>query len=591
MKTKNFDRSAQRTVSDTRLNFWRLLMFGSFLLLAAALVMFQVMWSDRYVGLALKNRLRLIRMAPARGQIYDRNGMPLALNVMTFDIMGYPLDLGKAEVKRKLLGAMERAGMPHSAAGLEQRIRQLTWVPYRAISLVPNLTLLQMTNLMEDPDFPEELFPMPVWRRTYPAGPLTSHVVGYVGEISEKELKDADTSPEKSYIGGDVVGKAGVEASYESLLRGAVGESAVEVDARGRRRRVLDKKDPGIGKDLTLTIDLAAQNYASQLLGEQKGVIIVIDVTSGEVIVMCSKPSYDPNPLAWGVSDAEWKALNADKDHPMLNRAIAGQYSPGSIFKAVTGYAALATGAVTPRTQILCRGVYTLGSFAYRCWRRTGHGRENIVRALRDSCDVFFYETSQTVGARNYAETGRRFGLGAPLGIDLPGEASGIMPDSEWKRKTLNQSWYKGDSVNMAIGQGYVLLTPLQMCSVYATIAADGVFRRPHVLKGAAAPAVKTGLRKDYLRIIKEGLKAVTAPGGTGARAVVDGLDIAGKTGTVQNSQGKDHAVFAGYAPASKPKYAAVCFIEGGESGGRNAGPLVGSMLSWLLKQNGGGNS
>ncbi|MGN0838057.1 MAG: penicillin-binding protein 2 [Pyramidobacter sp.] len=591
MMTKNFDRSSQRTVSDTRLNFWRLVMLGSFMLLAAALVLFQVLWSDRYVGLAVKNRLRLVRMAPARGQIYDRSGMPLALNVMTFDVMGYPLDLAREGVKQKLLGAMERAGMPHDAAKLDQRIRQLTWAPYRAISLVPNLTLLQMTNLMEDPDFPEELFPMPVWRRTYPAGPLTSHIVGYVGEISEKELQTAETSPEKSYIGGDIIGKAGVEAYYESLLRGSVGESAVEVDARGRRRRVLDRKEPGIGQDLTLTIDLAAQSYASQLLGDQKGAIVVIDVTNGEVIVMCSKPAYDPNPLAWGVSDAEWAALNTDRDHPMLNRAIAGQYSPGSIFKAVTGYAALVSGAVTTRTQVLCRGVYTLGTFAYRCWRRAGHGRENIIRALRDSCDVFFYETSQTVGVRNYAEAGRRFGLGALLGIDLPGEAAGIMPDPEWKRKTLNQPWYKGDSVNMSIGQGFVLMTPLQMCSVYATIADKGVFRRPHVLKGADVPAVKTGLRDDCLRIIREGLKAVTAPGGTGARAVVDGIDIAGKTGTVQNSQGKDHAVFAGYAPASKPKYAAVCFIEGGESGGRAAGPLTGSMLAWLLKQNNGGNS
>ncbi len=239
MTTKIFNRPARRSEADTRLNGWRLTVVGSFLALAAALVLFQVLWSDRYVGLAVKNRLRLVRMAPARGQIYDRNGMPLALNVMTFDIMGYPLDLKKDDVKLRLLGAMERARLPHDAERLERRIRSLTWAPYRAISLVPNLTLLQMTNLMEDPDFPKELFPMPVWRRTYPAGPLASHVVGCVGEISEKELQNVEASPEKSYIGGDAIGKTGVEAFYEDRLRGTVGESAVEVDARGRQRRIL----------------------------------------------------------------------------------------------------------------------------------------------------------------------------------------------------------------------------------------------------------------------------------------------------------------------------------------------------------------
>ncbi len=584
MMTKIFNRPAQRSWSDTRLNRWRLVMVGSFIALTVALVMFQVLWSDRYVGLAVKNRLRLIRMAPARGQIYDRNGMPLALNVMTFDIMGYPLDL-KDDVKARLLGTMERAHLPHDPERLERRIRALTWAPYRAISLVPNLTLLQMTNLMEDPDFPEELFPMPVWRRTYPAGPLTSHVVGYVGEISEKELRTVETSPEKSYIGGDVIGKSGVEAFYEERLRGVVGESAVEVDARGRQRRTLDKKEPGIGGDLTLTIDLAAQSYASQLLGDRKGAIVAMDVTNGEVIVLCSHPSYDPNPLAWGVSDAEWAALNADADFPMMNRVIAGLYSPGSIFKAVTGYAALEAGAVTAKTQILCRGIFSLGHFDYRCWRRWGHGRENIVRALRDSCDVFFYETSQTVGVKKYVETARRFGLGRPLGIDLPGEASGLLPDPEWKKENVGQSWYKGDSVNLSIGQGFLLMTPLQMCSLYATIANDGVYFRPHVLKDAGIKGVDTGLRRDLIAVIKDGLKAVTSPGGTGHNAVVDGVDMAGKTGTVQNSHGKDHAVFAGYAPTSKPRYAVVCFVEGGESGGRTAGPLTGSMLAWLLKQ------
>lgn len=586
--TKNLsEQPTQRLLSDARLNFWRAVVAGSFVVLAAALALFQVLWSDRYVGLALKNRLRLIRMPPARGQIYDRKGLPLALNVMTFDIMGYPLDLQRDEVKQKLLGALQRVRLPHDPEKLEQRIKNLYWAPYRAISLVSNLTLLQMTSLMEDPEFPEVLFPLPVWRRTYPAGPLTSHVVGYVGEISEQELRSVETDENKSYIGGDVIGKSGVEKYYEDVLRGSIGERAVEVDARGRRRRTLNETMPGIGEDLTLTIDLSAQSYASDLMKDYNGVMVALDVNNGEVVVMWSNPSYDPNPLAWGVSGTEWAGLNLDSSRPLLNRAISGQYSPGSIFKAVTGYAALESGVVDKNTSVHCSGVFRLGGNLYHCWRRGGHGRETFVRALRDSCDVYFYETSQMVGVKRYDDVGERFALGRPLGIDLPGEAAGILPGPEWKKKTMRQSWFKGDSVNMSIGQGFVLLTPLQMASVYATIANGGVFYRPHVLKTAEVEGQPTGLRPEYLQLVKAGLRAVVAKGGTGHRAAVSGVEIAGKTGTVQHDHGKDHAVFAGYAPASKPRYAVVCFIEGGESGGRVAGPLVGQLLSFLLNENG----
>ncbi len=557
----------------------------SFAALALALVMFQVFSSDRWSGLALKNRLRIVRLAPTRGQIYDRSGLPLALNVMTFDIMGYPLELS-FEVKEKLLAALERADISMTPAELDSRIKSLTWAPYRAISLVPNLTILQMAGLMEDPEFPEQLFPMPVWRRSYPAGPLVSHIVGYVGEISPVELREAESPDGKGYIGGDVIGKAGIEKFYEKILRGTVGEQAIEVDARGRRRSVLQERQAGVGEDLTLTIDLSAQSYAAKLLGDTKASLVVIDVTNGEIIVLCSTPSYDPNPLAWGVSAAEWAALNEDPARPMLNRAISGQYSPGSIFKVVTGYAALESGIITRDSTVHCPGVFKIGRQAYHCWLRRGHGRENIIHALRDSCDVFFYETSQLVGVKNYASVGTRFKLGTPLGIDLPGEAAGLLPSAEWKRDATGMQWFKGDSVNMSIGQGYLLLTPLQMCSLYATIASDGIFYRPHLLGSERCEGEDIGLNPELLGIIKEGLRAVVARGGTGHPAAVPGLDMAGKTGTVQHAHGKDHAVFAAYAPEKNPRYAAVCFIEGGESGGHVAGPICAQVLKWILERN-----
>lgn len=577
----SFSKVPQRSLSDTRLNFCRVVVTGSLVLLGLALVLFQVLWADRYVGLALKNRLRIIRMPPVRGQIYDRNGLPLALNTMTFDIMGYPQDLKNEDLLSKLLLALERANLPHDPEALARRIKRLSWVPYRAISLVSGLSLLQMTSLMEDPNFPDVLFPMPVWKRTYPAGAIASHVVGYVGEISEKELKNGALY-EGGYVGGDEIGKAGIERYYENILRGFVGERAIEVDARGISRRVLGEKQPGIGQDINLTLDLGAQHFASKLLSGYKGVIVVLEVNTGEVIVMYSNPSYDPNPLSWGISGEEWLALNLNRDLPMLNRAIAGQYSPGSIFKVVTGYAALESGAVGARSQIRCSGAFELGNNTYRCWLRSGHGNENFVRALRDSCDVYFYETSQKVGVTKYHDVGTRLGLGHQLGIDLPGEASGILPSHDWKRRAMHQPWFKGDSVNMAIGQGYLLLTPLQMASVYATIANGGTLYRPHLLKNANVEGIDAHLNPDYLKLVRQGLEAVVAPGGTGHRAMVAGADMAGKTGTVQNAHDKDHAVFAAYGPVKKPKYAIVCFIEGGESGGRVAGPLVGWMMGYL---------
>ena len=579
---KSYDRGAQRSISDTRLNLCRAVAVASLALLGAALVMFQVLWSDRYVGLALKNRLRLLRLPPVRGQIYDRNGLPLALNTMTFDIMGYPQDLKSGDVKSGFVDALGRVGIPVSPEELDARIKRLYWAPYRAISLVSGLTLLQMTSLMGDPDFPQVLFPMPVWKRIYPAGETASHIVGYVGEISERELRDGPA--DGGYTGGDDIGKTGIERYYEDVLRGFVGERAIEVDARGAYRRVLGEKAPGVGKDLVLTLDLGAQLYASKLLSGHKGSIVVLDVTNGEVLVMYSNPSFDPNPLSWGISGREWTSLNLDKDLPMLNRAIAGQYSPGSIFKVVTGYAALESGAVGANTQVRCSGAFELGNNTYRCWRRYGHGNEDIVRALRDSCDVFFYETSQKVGVAKYRDVGSRFGLGRPLGIDLPGEASGLLPDPEWKNKTLHRSWYKGDSVNMSIGQGYLLMTPLQMANVYATIANGGTSYRPHLLKDAPVVSQDARLDPTCLRLVRKGLEAVTSKGGTGVHAMVDGADMVGKTGTVQHAHGKDHAVFAAYGPVKSPKYAIVCFLEGGESGGRVAGPLVGSMMAYMQR-------
>lgn len=574
--------SELRPLIDSRLHLWRLFCLVGTLILLAGLFYYQVAQGDRYVQLATQNRLRVLRLPRVRGEIYDRSGRPLALNVLTFDLMAYPLDLTD-EVKEKLVTAATHAGLALTAEGLDKTIQRRFWAPYRAIPLLNDLTLTQVTTLLNNPSFPSEVFPQNRQRRTYPAGDLTAHVVGYVGEISEAEL--ASSTAEEDYQGGDILGKSGVERSYEKLLAGDPGEQVMEVDARGRPRGALSSEQAQKGLDLRLSIDLGAQQKAKDLIGDRRGSVVVLDVHTGDVVVLYSNPTFDPNPMAWGLTTGEWNALTSDPARPMMNRALAGQYSPGSIWKVITGYAALESGVVTAKTKIRCTGRYTLGNQTYRCWRHWGHGNEDILHALRDSCDVFFYETSQKVGIDRYIADATKFGLNGPLGIDLPGEEKGNLAGPTWKKRRNLGPWYKGDTVNYSIGQGYLLLTPLQMCSMFATVANGGYVVTPKVNADAPVQKRDAGLNKQSLALIRKGLELVTAPGGTGARANAYGVAVAGKTGTVQNAHGDDHAVFAGYAPASAPRYAAVIYLEGGLSGGREAAPLVGQLLAYLTKE------
>lgn len=587
MKTKN---SELKSVLDSRLLWWRGWIVLTVMLLGAGLFFFQIRHSDRYVQLALDNRLRLIRIPRLRGQIYDRNGVPLAVNVQAFDVMAYPLDLKDDEVRQRLVSVMKRQGIPMTRESLDKRISSRVGVPFRAISLISNLSMSQMTGLMNDPEFPRGLFPIPIWRRAYPAGPLAAHVVGYVGEISENELVSL-SGDAGAYVGGDMIGKNGIERSYEELLRGMSGEMMIEVDARGRPRSELDSRQPAPGEDVKLTLDLNAQKYAADLMGEHRGAVVALDVTNGEVLVLYSSPTYDPNPLVWGVTQVEWSRIQNDPDRPMLNRALSGQYSPGSIFKILTGYAALESGQVTEKTSFRCTGAYKLGAQTYRCWQRWGHGMEDIRHALRDSCDVYFYETSQLVGIDRYLAVGRRLGLDKALGIDVPSEASGNLAGPEWKKKTGRGSWLKGDTVNYSIGQGFLLMTPLQMAHLFASMANGGQVFTPHLRLDWKEKPRDAKLNPKYVKVIMDGIKSVTDRGGTGYRAGQFDVSVAGKTGTVQNPHGKDHGVFVGLAPADKPRYAVMFFIEAGESGGRVAAPLAGQLLAWLIQHNEGTTS
>ena len=568
---------------DQRLLYVRNIFIFSLSFLVVGLAYFQLVKADEYVDLASSNRLRMIRLLPPRGNIYDAGGVPLAVNVRTFDIKGYPMDLRTPEDFEKVSALFVRHGIPMTPESLKESVDKQYVAPYRAVSVATNLTLAQVSDLVMDVAFSEILFPSPVWRRIYPAGPLVAHVMGYVGEITRDELED---QRDLYYQAGDIIGKSGVEAMYEEDLRGIVGDQVVEVDSRGRRLRDVNYNDPQKGNDIRLTLDLAAQREAARLMEGKAGAIVAMNVNDGSVLAFVSAPSYDPNPLTWGISSKEWGALLGDEKRPMMNRVSGGTYPPGSTFKVVTASAILMENVADERTSISCPGYFHLGPQTFRCWRRAGHGRETMVGALRDSCDVYFYSMSVNLGIDKLIKWGKEFGVGERTGIDLPGESKGNIAGREWKRARFKESWYQGDTVNYSIGQGFLLMTPLQLARVFAAFANGGKLVVPRLNAEKEAEWTDVKLSKQHMDLINRGLREVTTRG-TGRIAGTFGAEMAGKTGTAQNPHGEDHAWYVGYAPVRNPKYVVCVLVEGGGGGSSVAGPLAGQMLAHLVNHGG----
>lgn len=568
-----------RLDAERRLTIIQALIVITFVLLVSGLVFFQLVMGDDYVRLASRNRLRIVKIMPPRGVISDRNGAPLAINVRTFNVNSYPIDLMKEANSAKIISLLNRYGIPMDSERLKAIADKQYSAPYRAITVAQNLTLAQVSELIMDKDFKDVLFLSQVWRRTYPSGPFTAHAVGYVGEINQDEL---EARKGMGYRGGDIIGKNGIEAWYEESLQGHAGEEVIEVDSRGRKLRDITYREAQRGTDIKLTLDLTAQRYAAELLGNYRGAIIAMDVTDGSIVCLYSAPSYDTNPLTWGISSKEWAELTDKIERPMMNRAISGAYPPASTFKIVTASAVLEGGAATVNTIVRCPGYFELGGRRFRCWQRHGHGNENVITALRDSCDVYFYQTALWLGIDKFINMSVKFGVGEKTGIDLTGESSGNLAGPAWKRSRLKDKWYGGDTVNYAIGQGYVLMTPLQVLRAYAAVANGGKLYTPKLNAEKEPEYRQLEISTAIMNVLQKGLLEVTGSG-TGRRASQFGVQVAGKTGTAQNAHGEDHAWFAGYAPATKPRYAVVAIAEAGKGGSVVAGPMVGKMLNFLV--------
>jgi penicillin-binding protein 2 len=571
--------------------------------LAGRLYYLQVIEAERYLTLAEDNRISFRLLPPRRGRILDRMGRPLATNRPDFRVV---LVAERAEDVDATLDALST--LVTLADSDRKRVmrdvgRQRPFIP---VAVRDDLSWEDVARLEVNAlDLPGVAIEEGQ-SRVYPYGEKFAHILGYVAAVSETEI-DGDPLLQ---VPGFRIGKAGIEKGYEASLRGIGGSSQLEVNAVGRIVRELDRKDGEPGSDLTLAIDLDLQNVAVQRLGSESGAAVVVDVDSGEVLAMASTPAYDPGAFNRGLTPQEWRGLASDPKSPLTNKAIAGLYAPGSTFKPVVALAALERGAINPSTPIFCSGALSLRNMQFHCWRRGGHGSLALREALTQSCDCYFYEAARRVGVDQIAEMGHRLGLGAPLGVDLPHERGGFLPTRDWKMATFGTQWSMGETIITGIGQGYVLSTPLQLAVMAARIANGGRPIVPRIVRDAnlaasigfrPAEVGDLGLRAAHIKVVQDGMNNVvnTARGtANGAAIRIPGFAMAGKTGTsqvrrisraerrsgvIKNEhlpwEKRDHALFIGYAPVGKPRYAIAVVIEHGGAGSKAAAPVARDIL------------
>ncbi len=577
----------------------------------------QVMEHERYIALSDKNRIQLQPVAPTRGLIYDRNGVLLADNQPS-----YSVTLLKEQVK-DLEGTLERLReiipitdrqIQRFRKRLKQRRRPFESVPLRFRLTEDEIARISV-NYHRLPGVRIEADLI----RHYPYGKSLVHALGYVGRINERELQRVDAT---NYAATNYIGKLGIEKYYESTLHGEVGFQKVETNARGRVMRVLERTPPVPGQDLVLSLDLKLQQVTEKLLEGRRAAVVAIDPNDGGILALVSTPGYDPNMFVTGISSKDYGALRESDDLPLFNRALRGRYPPGSTVKPITALAAIDSGAVSPSFKVNDHGWYTLtkGGRKYRDWKKGGHGIVDINLALAQSCDVWFYSAGHKMGVDPMADYLGRFGFGSITSLDLPEATRGILPSREWKRAARNLPWYTGDSLNLSIGQGFLLATPMQLATATAVIANRGRWVQPRMLMGQYAEDEENGFKAapmayDYGKqkpedvslnhpeywdiIIKGMVDVVHGPRGT-ARRSAQGVKyrFAGKTGTAQvvgikqdeeydaeklAERLRDHALFVAFAPLDKPKIAVAVIVENGGGGSTTAAPIARKVMDAYL--------
>jgi len=563
-----------------------------FLFLAGSLFRLQVVEGAKYQRIAESNFIRIRRITATRGEIYDHKYRPIVQNVPSQNLY---LTSGKIKDLNALSQFLQR-NFGIADKDLKELVIKQRFKTYEEILLADNIPYETVLTLSEELNyFPELSFRIGSTRNyLYP-----NHFTGYVGRINEKEY---ELYQKEDYSLNSYIGKTGLERYYEVLLRGKDGREIVQVDVKGRSLQLFEEGgniEPLNGLSLILTIDNDLQEFVSGIFPEgMKGAIVVSDVRSGGILAYVSKPDYDPNLFMQKISPETWEYLNRE-EKPMMDRIIYGTYPPGSVFKPVTAGIGLDRGLVTPETRLaFCSGGLKVGNRFFRCWYSGGHGSNNVIDALRLSCDTYFYDLSLKINMEDFHNYVGESHLYGRTGIDLPNERQGFFPTTSWYKKTFGkQEGVIGHKVNLAIGQGEVLTTPLQINAFYAAIANNGLWIQPHLLKQTAGrgrltreqvmPLVKKRLpmQMQTLRTIQQGLwSVVNAPGGTGANARINGATIYGKTGSAENVMGrKTHAWFCGYLVKDKPEIAVTVFLENAGGGGAMAAPLTAKIFNYYL--------
>ncbi len=545
----------------------------------------QIAEGTYYRQLADNNRLRKLTIEAPRGLILDRYDRPLVENAPSYSLL---LDRSLArDVSTSLEFAAEILARPRSE--LERALEDYRRTPiFQPVRIAEELSLTQLARFevekLEHPEFEIAVEHLRLYRHAH----QTAHVLGYLGEVTSADL----ARPDSSYRPGDLVGKKGLEGLYETHLRGETGERVVVVDSRGQLIEEFDHLPAASGRDLKLTLDLKLQQTAAELLEGRVGSIVALDPRQGEVLAMVSAPSFDPNRFARRLRRDEWRELLSHPHHPLQNRTLQNTYPPGSVFKIVMALAGLERGLIDPqRTTAFCRGYSMIYNNRYRCWKASGHGTVNLKGALKGSCNVYFHQLGQKLGIDQMASYSRMFGLGRKTRIDLSGEKTGLVPDSRWSLEARGAPWYPGETISVATGQGPILVSPLQVAVLMAAVANGGHLVRPHLVRDEDEPprAGRLEVAAEHLARVREALwSVVNEPGGTGMAAAIEGLDIAGKTGTAQviaqegridnedlAPETRDHAWFASFAPLDVPSLVVVVFVEHGGAGSRAAAPLA----------------
>jgi len=601
-----FDKNLDREWIKQRLIGASICIIIFFSILFFRLVYLQIIKGEQFRLLSEKNSVRLKTINPSRGLIFDRNKRLLVDNRPFFNLKIIREDAGDVKQTVRKISELTQIPFDEMMGNID---RAKSRAIYKPVTLKNRISRDQLAVIeahqFDLPGIQVDIEPA----RYYIYKKTAAHLLGYLGEINHNELRSGKYPDIRA---GDSIGKYGIEKKFQKYLQGERGGKQIEVDASGRIIKVLGTIEPKAGSDLHLTLDLQLQQTAEKMLENKRGAVVAVDPANGDILVMASNPSFDQNDFIGGISKKKWALLTSNPGKPMINKAIQAVYPPASTYKVVTSLAGLEEKHIDTSTRVFCPGFLKYGNRKYRCWKKHGHGSVNIFDGLEQSCDVYYYQAGVQIGVDTLAQYATGCGFGIKTGIMLDNEKKGLIPTSAWKRKRFNERWHGGETLSIAIGQGFNLVTPLQMAVFIAAVGNGGTLYRPRIVKEivdnggkimkAVSPEIKGGLpvSRRNLKIIKEALfKVVQGTRGTARNIRLKNIDIAGKTGTAQVFSFKngetiksedleyalrDHAWFVSYAPAENPVIAVSVMIEHGEHGSNSAAPIAGALIKQYLK-------